>query len=179
LPGILASDERQAGWLQAAGYRAVRRRRILQQPLSDFRPPVNRQLMLIRRQYRLETSVDPRPVNWWEASARAHHELTCFRLLASTDGQPAATALFWDMEPLASSWGMHAAGLLSWETVTKNAAPEGLDVYLLGESFRQLQTQAVTLVEAHLDEEDQARQQFLTGLGFAQVDTGVVFHKQL
>lgn len=177
LPGILESDERQVGWFRAAGYQVVSETSVLQRPLADFRPPMNRELLQLRRRLRVEATIDPPARAWWQACQMAQHEQTCIRLQA-TDGAGAAAELWcWNMEPLASSWGLHAAGLSQWELNEPSGDTAALERFLLSETLRHLQAQGVMMVETQVDSARRDRLAVLTELGFREIDRGLVFRK--
>jgi hypothetical protein len=178
LPGILDSDERQARWLRQAGFQPTDQRLILQRRLADFRPVASREQLQIRRRFRVEVVMDPRPADWWRASQQALHDTTVFQLVPGTGGPAVAQATFRDMEPMGSSWEVQATGLLGVERLS--ATPEsGIDVFVLGESLKQLQSYGIALVEAHVAPGDAGRQKLLADTGFQRVETGTVFTKDL
>jgi hypothetical protein len=45
-----------------------------------------------------------------------------FQLVPKAGGQPVASATFWDMEPLASGWGVRAMGMVELEVLPACAA---------------------------------------------------------
>jgi ribosomal protein S18 acetylase RimI-like enzyme len=82
------------------------------------------------------------------------------------------------MEPIASSWGLHANGIINIE-IHPDFRRRGLATFLLGESLRQLQAQGVTVVEVHSDAEDPIAAELLKKLGFQSVDMGNEMVKSL
>ena len=93
------------------------------------------------------------------------------------EGEPSGSATYWDMEPLASSWGVHASGLSHLE-VPPDLRRNGLATYLVGESLRQLQSQGVTLVEAQVATDNEAAVGLMQKLGFTEVDRADVLVKE-
>ncbi len=86
--------------------------------------------------------------------------------------------MFWKMEPLATAWGMHAAGLVELE-VAPVERRQGLGTYLLGESFRYLHAEGLAVVEAQVRDFNQPAQALFAKLGFEQVDESVIYRKEL
>ncbi|MEX0818436.1 MAG: GNAT family N-acetyltransferase, partial [Pirellulaceae bacterium] len=115
LSGVFASDAASVDLFRSSGYSEVAYARIFRRKLTGFRPPVDRELMQVRRQFQLVKQADSLPRTWWEASEFASIERLDFALLPKAQKVPVAEATFWDIEPLASSWGVHAVGLLSLE----------------------------------------------------------------
>ncbi len=176
LPGVLASDHWLLELYQQAGYHEVGRRAILQRELAGFRPPVDRHLMQIRRSYQVEAELDPAPRTWWEACTFGQTDRTRFHLRPRRGSASAGQVTYWDLEPLASSWGVHAAGLVQLD-LTEDGPPPGAELFLVAESIKQLHSQGVTLVEVQLGSGDNARRRLYECLGFQQVDEGIALQK--
>ncbi|MBW3599289.1 MAG: GNAT family N-acetyltransferase [Planctomycetes bacterium] len=176
LPGVLESDERSLSFYRGRGYQPADRVVVMQRELAGFRPLVDRTQMQIRRSYQIEATLDPPSSSWWEACTLGHAERTRFHLLPRAGDAPAASATFWHIEPLASSWGVHAVGVLDLEVAAEHRR-RGLATFLMGESLRQLQSHGATLVEAQTMERNAPAVGLYQKLGFEQVDAGVVLRK--
>lgn len=175
LPGVLESDTFQTRLFQKAGYVPSERSLIWQRTLADFRPPMNRELLQVRRQFRLDSVPTRPPVQWWEACCSAHHEEIEFRLADMSGSRELARMMAWDLEPLSSSWGAVSAGLRKWQLLDPQASAAH-EQFLLVESLKQLQTQGISLVEMQTAEQDTSARTLLEELGFHQVDSGIVYH---
>ncbi len=176
IPGILSSDPELVQLYERSGYEASCRKRVLQRQLAGFRPKIDRAQMLIRRKYRIEPALDPAVRSWWEACTYGNASRTMFRIFPRQSDESVGEVIFWDMEPLASSWGVHANGLLHLDVSADDA--ESLATFLVGEAFRQIQSQGVKLVEVQCDESDQPALAFYQSLGFEEVDCGTVYRKK-
>jgi hypothetical protein len=172
----LESDVLHQGLFSAAGYARTGSTQILHCRLAEFRAVVNRQQMAIRRRTIVEPHIDALPRTWWDAQMSSQHDFTSFRLAANDRRTVWAEAMFWDMEPLASSWGIHAAGLLHFEQFDE-CAESGAETFLIGDSLKQLQANGVTLVETQVSGSADQRLKLLAELGFKVVDTGTTFMK--
>ncbi|MCA9142376.1 MAG: GNAT family N-acetyltransferase [Planctomycetales bacterium] len=176
LSGILASDAAGAEVFRTAGYSEATHSRIFRRDLTGFRPPVDRELMQIRRQYQLVKQTDSLPRDWWEACGFAAIDRLDFVLLPKTNGPPVAEARLWDIEPMASSWGVHAMGFV--EMVVSPAANEcAMATHFISEIFRQLQGCGITLVEFAVPTGDALGIEVCQKLSFEEVDQGVLFTK--
>lgn len=175
--GILASDAATCELYRRSGYEEARRSIVLQRGLAGFRPTVDRRQMQLRRQYQVEPIVDPPTANWWEACLWGETERTRFNLCQRGGGAPLGHVMLWDMQPLAGSWGVRAAGLTELEILTTTRR-QGLALFLLGETFRQLLAQGVTLVEVQVSQDNRAALNLYAKLGFEEVDQGIVFRKR-
>jgi hypothetical protein len=132
--------------------------------------------MQIRRSFQVEPEIDPAPRSWWEACTYGQTDRTRFHLRPRRGSESSGQVTYWDLEPLASSWGVHAAGLVQLDLAAETA-PRGAEMFLIAESIRQLQADGVTLVEVQLGSEDDERRQLYERLGFQQVEEGIVLQK--
>ena len=87
-----------------------------------------------------------------------------------------ASASFWDVQPLSTSWGICTAGLFELE-VDVNWRRRGCATYLLSEAFRLLKLRGVSTVEVQTMTTNEAALALYEQLGFCTVDQGSVFRK--
>lgn len=177
LPGILASDTLGQELFRGAGYREIDRCIILQRQLAGFRPLVDRRQMQVRRRYNVEAVFDPPAGSWWEACTSGQTERTRFELVSRSGGPARGHATFWNMEPLASSWGVHATGLSELE-IDEAVRRQGLATFLVGEALRQIHSHGATVVEVQAMQHNTAALGLYAKLGFQEADQGVVFRKE-
>lgn len=175
-PGVLLSDPAAVNLYRQAGYQERPASVVLQKRLSGFRPPVDRRQMQIRRSHTIEAVLDAPAETWRQACTLGPMERTVFLLMERGAKQAVGRAVFWDMAPLAASWGVSAMGLSELE-ITPEKQRQGLGMFLLGEAMRQLGTHGVSLVEAHAPLEHPAALGLFTRLGFEEVDRSVEFSK--
>lgn len=173
LPGVLSSDAATATLFRQAGYAEAVFCQILRRSLTGFRPPVDRQLMQLRRQHQIELRDDPLPRDWWEGCAVAAIDRALF-CVASKSGEPVVAASFWNIEPAASGWGVHAMGLLDWQLP---AGDPVLATFFLGEVLRQLQSRGTTLVEIQVNADQAVLGEACRKLDFQVFDQGWLFSK--
>jgi hypothetical protein len=178
LPGLLATDATTLELYRRSGYVEVGYRSVLQRKLTEFRPIVDRRQMQIRRSYHIEATLDPPFSNWWEACTFGQMNRIRFELQDRRSSQTCGTATFWDMEPLASNWGVHAMGLVDLE-INSDLRRQGLATFFMGESLRQLQSHGTTLVEVQTSRDDPAVNGLFIKLGFENVDQGIVLRKDV
>lgn len=178
LAGVLDSDAEAQAMYRAHGYREVDRLRVLHRELTAFRPQVDRKQVQIRRRTTLATLNDPPTRTWWEACTLGRFDRTRFTLESREAREVVAHAMFWDIEPLATAWGFHTAGLIDLD-VAESERHQGLATYLLSEAFRHLHAQAVSVVEAQVQESNANALKLFGKLGFQEVDQSVVYRKEL
>lgn len=174
--GILDSDPQMQAIFRDAGYRALKRSLVFSRDLAGFRVVVDRQQIQIRRTTRLETTVDPPSETWWEAVMFEPFERTRWALVEREGGPSLASVYFWNLETMVGAWGVRAVGIVDLE-VTSERRRRGLATNLLGEAFRRLLDQGITLAEVHLPEENTAAAAVFKRLGFTQVDASTFYCK--
>jgi ribosomal protein S18 acetylase RimI-like enzyme len=178
MAGVLVSDTAGQTMFRDHGFKEVDRLRVLQRELATFRPAVDRQQMQIRRRTSVSIELDPPTHSWWEACTLGRFDRKLFTLQPRAAQAAIAEATFWDIEPLSTTWGFHAAGLINLK-VTDSERHQGLATFLLGDAFRQLHAQSVAVVEAQVREADTITRELFAKLGFAEVDQSVVYRKEL
>ena len=175
LPGVLDSSAAVQSVFRRAGYVEQDRVAVLRRALAGYRPPVNRQQLSIRRTTHIRAIDEPARRDWWEAATTTGMALRRYELCGERD-RVLASALFWDMQPLASAWGVPAAGLLSVE-VGEGRRREGLAHFLLADTFQDLAREGVALVEAQASCSNAAAMMLFSKLGFEAVEHGTVFRR--
>jgi ribosomal protein S18 acetylase RimI-like enzyme len=178
LPGILCSDIWRQELFRAAGYVEADQVVIVHCDLSNFRPPINRQQLLLKRSTQITYDVNPASSPWWTACTLGILEPVRFDLVDKLKaGVVYGHASFWTMEPIAQSWGVRAAGMIDLE-VDATQRRRGMATCLLSESFRQIQLQGFSLVEAQVMHNNEPALGLYRKLGFNEVDRGAVLRKQ-
>lgn len=178
IPGVLDDDTTTRQGLTAAGFEQLDEIVIFQRHLAGYRAIVDRQQMSVRRQYQLSSNTDPESTNWWDACTLGSTLRTRFALHDRKSNANVAEVTFWDMQPLASCWGVAAMGLYDLQ-VSAEARRCGLGTFLVCESLRALSQQGISLVEAQLRKSDAIGCNLFQKLGFEQVGSGHIFHKSL
>ncbi len=178
IPGVLDDDLSTRQGLLDAGFEQADEILIFQRHLAGYRTIVDRQQMAVRRHYQVSTNTDPDSTNWWDACTLGSTLRTRFTLHDRKSNEDAGVVTFWDMQPLASCWGVSAMGLYDLQ-VNAEARRCGLGTFLVCESLRALSQQGISLVEAQVRQSDAIACNMFQKLGFSQVGSGHVFHKRL
>ena len=173
LPGILDSSAGMQDVFRRAGYAEAERIAVLRRPLAGFRPPVNRLQMAIRRATTLRVIDEPARRSWWEAATTTGIALRRYELRNASE-ELLGSGTFWDMQPMASAWGVAAAGLLHVD-IEGERRRQGLASYLVAEALHDLAQEGVTLVEAQVVETNAPAVKLFEKLGFAVADRGTLF----
>ncbi len=176
LPGMLTSDVEQSALFKSAGYREQERRVLLHCPLANFRAPIDRRLMQLRRRCEVTAVHDVTPDNWWETCVWMHACWTRYELRFKDSADALISATFWDITPLSKSWGVQAVGIVRVEDTTE-ARTEGMTTFLLAEAFLDLQKGGAALIEGQAFTRDAGLLAVFKELGLAAYDEGVLFVK--
>jgi ribosomal protein S18 acetylase RimI-like enzyme len=177
LPGVLDSASRAQQLFQRCGYKEIDRTIILHREMAGFRAPMDRQQIQIRRRSTLKVTNDPPPRSWWEACTYGPFDRVQFDLVENIGHIVVASATFWNLQPLAASWGVHASGLIELE-VHPDHRRQGFATYILSEAFRHCAAQGVSLIEVQtMQNNTAARQLYEKKLGFTVVDQAAVYRK--
>jgi GNAT superfamily N-acetyltransferase len=174
--GVLASNSGWVDLLNARGYQPKVRRVLACRTLGDFRPPIDRRQMQVRRKFKVAEPRVAIPDNWWDACVWALHEWTRFSLVLPGGGEPIISATFWDMQPLGHTWGVQTVGLVRLDD-TPEARQEGLSTYLLSESLRQYQAAGYAQFEAQATTTDVSLRAIFVELGLNEYDEGALWVK--
>lgn len=177
LPGVLDSTPHAQSLFKARGYREIDRCTVLHLDIKRFRAPVDRKQLQIRRSTTVRTDDDPQPRSWWQACLYAPYLWNTYTLVNREDNQQLAQATFWCMTPLATNWGVHAAGLVDVQ-VDDAHQRQGYATFLLTEAFKNLQAQGITLIEAQTMQRNGPALALYKKLGFHKVDEGAVYRKE-
>lgn len=173
LPGILDSAPAMQDVFRRAGYREAGRIAVLRRPLAGFRPPVNRLQVAIRRATTVRVIDEPTRRTWWEAATTTGIALRRYELRGEADTL-LGSASFWDVQPLAASWGLAMAGLLRID-IEGTRRRQGLANYLVAEALADLGKEGTTVVETQVAEENAAAMKLFAKLGFHATDRGTIF----
>lgn len=178
VPGILQENEAVVSVLEAQGYRHKMRILVMQRSLHDFRAVLDRKQAAVRRSFRIEQDQDPLSQSWWEACTLGNTNRSVFHLIDRSSNTSQGNISYWDMEPLARNWGVRAMGLFDLR-IDASARHSGLGTFLIGESLRHMQQQAINLVEVQVADDNLAALNLFEKMGFEANNTGCVLAKDL
>jgi GNAT superfamily N-acetyltransferase len=177
LPGILVSDPVAHDACRRGAYREIDRVQVLQLDLANYRPPFSRTQRQLRREVSISEVASPATASWWEACTTCAFDRIHLSLTPAGGGDPLATAGFWDIEPLSTSWGISTAGILDLD-VSSQRRRQGLATFLLSEAFQRLGNRGILRVEAQTMQQNAPALALYDKLGFVKVDEGIVYRKE-
>jgi ribosomal protein S18 acetylase RimI-like enzyme len=176
--GILDSDQQMQQFYRSHGYQEVGRSIVLERDLRDFRPPVDRRHIVLRRRATVQRVDDPPARSWWDACVFGPFDRMRFELVPKEGGPPLASATFWDMQGMSNMKGARAMGL-TYVEARGDQRRQGIVSLLLAESFKQLSEQGLATVETQVDADNQAAISLFHKLGFREVDQAAVYRKEV
>ena len=176
LPGILDSDQSQGAHFLRNNYEASSRIIVLQRELLRFRSSFSRDARKVRRDTELEQVFLPKARNWWEACISGPHDRIRYSLRRRSDRQEIASVIFWEIEPLAASWGIPTAGMIELQ-VDPELRRMKVATHLVSESLRHVQRRGAAMVEVQAMADNEAALGLYDSLGFKVVDHGTVFRR--
>lgn len=176
LPGVLDSDPRHGELFARNHYREAGRVRVMQRELVCFRSVMSRTQRQLRRELRVDFTTSPQAGSWFQACHACGVDQLAFSLVRRGDGAVLGGVRLWEVEPLASCWGIRTAGL--WGLHVEQAyRRNGLASYLLGEAFKEAQKRGMCMVEVHAMADNEPALALYHKLGFTRVDSGAVLRR--
>jgi ribosomal protein S18 acetylase RimI-like enzyme len=177
LPGVLDSDLGMQRLYLAHGYREIDRTVVFQRTLADFRAPVDRKQMQVRRRTQMAVVDEPPSKSWWEACTLGEFERVEFQLLDRELGKEVASATMRAIDHTPANSGIRASGLVDVH-VDPALQHEGLATFLVSEALKELSHQGIGLVEAQTMERNTPAIGLYQKLGFTRVDSGAVYRRE-
>lgn len=176
LPGVLESDPTQSAHFARNSYEEASRVIVLQRELARFRFGGARETRQIKRDTSVEQTFSPPPRHWWEACVTSGQDRMRFALRERSTGAEIAHVVFWDIEPLATSWGIPTVGMTDlW--VDPSHRRKKAATHLLNESLRLVQRRGAAMVEAQTMAENDGGRALYEAIGFTAIDAGRVLRR--
>ncbi|HEY6563591.1 MAG TPA: GNAT family N-acetyltransferase, partial [Pirellulaceae bacterium] len=176
LPGVVRTDQNWIQVIRDRGYTPADTCLVFHCDLDRFKPPMDRQQLMLKRGYKVTPVGLPQDETWWQACTAPPHEPMRFELTPLAGDTPTASLQYWLLDPICRGWGVLAAGLTKL-SVSIPHRRQGMGTLLVAESLRQIRMSGVQLVEAQTMERNVAAIALYRKLGFQEVDQGIVFRK--
>lgn len=177
-PGVLKSAEEAVGFFQSQGYKPEAETLVMALQLHDFRPPIDRKLLQVRRSVEVHHTYDPVPADWWEACRLGVMERVLFELAPRSGNGVQCQALVWYHEPMYREMSGGTVGLECVSTAAE-VRQRGFATFLLSEAFKHLSGSGFEQVVAVCKAGNDLGLGLLRKLGFAEVNRGLVLCKQV
>jgi hypothetical protein len=132
--------------------------------------------MNLKRQFDFSVEQDPAAFSWWEACTLGESYRVRYSLTDRTSRESVASVTYWDMQPLAGSWGARAMGMYDLR-VADRFRRSGMATCVINESLKHLAQDGVGIVEAQTLLSDERVCGCFAKLGFAQTDMALQLRK--
>ncbi|MDA7979102.1 MAG: GNAT family N-acetyltransferase [Pirellulales bacterium] len=175
-PGVLASEPAAQGLFQSAGFEVFGRTVLWRCDLDQFKPPMNRQQLQVKRQFDVRAIADPQPATWWEANTAEALEQVRYELVCKTTRDVKASVTLWTMERKTEGMLIRSAGVMDL-LVDEDLRRQGAGTFLVGDALRELKLRNFATVEGQTFRQDEGIGKLLSNLGFQEVDQGTIFRK--
>ena len=156
LPGVLHSDTLATELFLRHDYREADEVLVFQRNLDDFKPPVDRLQVQLRRQMTMQSTVDWPTQTWWQACTIGDFDLVRFEAMPRGGGP---------------------VGLIDL-AVHQSYRHRGLATYLLTEAFHSFHRQGSTIVQSQATAGNAEALGLYKKLGLEQSDRGSVFCRE-
>jgi GNAT superfamily N-acetyltransferase len=175
-PGVLESDADSLALFRNNGYTEVEQHAILQRHLANFRPPVDRKQVQIRRQYYVESEVNPAATSWLEAWTMEPFDRVRHRLF-KRGAEEACGSVMTRCRGCLS--GNSSAGIIGLDGlhIPSEQRGQGLGAFLLAEALRSVQGIGAAVAEVQIAQCNPPALALFKKLGFQQVDRGWMLRK--
>lgn len=171
IPGVMEDDEATAKALTQFGFQIDETITVLERTLTGFRTAIDREQMALRRQFQIKAIADPIETSWWESCTFGMAERDRFNVSRKKDREYCGGVSFWDIQPLATEWGVSCRGMYDLE-VAPELRRKGMATFLVGESLRHLMLQGIGRVQVQVRDSDAPSMGVFRKLGFEPVTQG-------
>ena len=151
---------------------------VLHRDLDSGRDPVDARLVRNRR--RLNMLITDRTSNhsWWWYARYSHQDTLQIELIDRNSSETVATGRIVGLDVYISKWGVRAVGIRDI-VVRENQRRKGYAFSLIVETCRQLRKQSIRLVEAHVEDGNDAALGLVIAARFKPVLQLKTFRRQL
>jgi ribosomal protein S18 acetylase RimI-like enzyme len=178
VPGVDTEDLRQLKLLDASGFRLQQIVDVFELETRDYRAPVDRRIIMSKRQYEIRVATDPPPTTWWQANQGAFRHHLEFRLVDRKSNRECGQARFWNTTPTESGWDSTRYGLGSIHIRT-DLQHQGLGKTLVVDAVRDLARRGVERIEAQVPRDNGICADLLRKVGFGLCYSAVQLRKSV
>ncbi len=178
IPGVMQEDAATISALTEFGFQSDETVLVMERNLTGFRTSIDRAQMVLRRQFQIKAIADPIENSWWESCTFGLAERDRFTVSRKQNRECSGGVSFWDIQPLASEWGVTCRGMYDLE-VAPELRRKGMATFLVGESLRHLMLQGINRVQVQVEESDVPSVGVFQKLGFEPVTQGYLMSKTI
>lgn len=178
LPGILQADTAMHAAFSQAGYAATNEFAVMECELGQMRPVVDRNQRSLPKSFDVRPTMDHTFDNWWESCAFSPVQRSDFQLVSKSDNRVCGSLMWWDLDPTTSD-RREPGVAISRLQISDDRRRTGLATFLLSNALRQLKSSGAFRAQVQVPVSNAPAVEFFRKLGFAEVDRGVAYEKQL
>jgi hypothetical protein len=176
--GVLAEEKQTQRWLSRFGFIPASQCDGWELVLGQYRQPMDRNQMQIRRQTYVNKMLSEPDLSWWHSCILGQADLLAFQLTLRDENRIHSRVIFWQYDPFLV--GSASAPLRLWPMDVPAVEEEREHLlYLLSESLRQLQLERFPAVRYSADASDPNTAGLLQRLGFRLRQNGMRYRKSL
>lgn len=178
-PGFLESDSHAGPFFTSHGYQLQSKCQVLQCPIEQFSPVVDRRFPTLRRRFDVCLHVPMRgTASWYQECALGPVELMELTVTDKENGEQVGSALAWEMELFSAAWNEHVVGVYNL-AIEEPYRRQGLGRFFLSQILEYFHEQFFTLVEVQIPGSNPAAEALCKGLGFEPRDSGHLYQRLL
>jgi GNAT superfamily N-acetyltransferase len=168
---------------EESGYRPSRHFDLFELVLGNFRPTMDRQQLMLKRQYAVRKSMAVKQLEWTEANALSHAEEILFEMFEIRTRQPFHDLVAWRVAgPIANV--MHGDWHIFFDHINAVANASGGDALaiarcLVSEVASQLQADNANRLHLVVPSDRTDFVELVQRIGFRKTETGVQYEKRL
>ena len=164
--------------LRKSGFEFFTRTIVLRRDLFSTRDPVSSRLIRNRRNLNMAITDRPTGQPWWWFVRFGHLDSLRFELQEKTTGAAVASGQIIGMDVFIPKWGVRSVGIRE-VAVPETQRRHGYALALILEVCRRLRDEAVQLIEAHVDQNNEAGIQLFSSAKFEPAEQLITYRKVL
>jgi GNAT superfamily N-acetyltransferase len=165
VPGVTTADHVQLNRLASFGFQPGESIEVLKLDLPGYRLPIDRRVVMAKRQYEVRLSLDPLPPNWWQNNVLAFRHHLDFRIVQRKSNQICGRLSVCNTLPQDSGWDSRFFGIIRIE-IDSALQRAGLGQAMLSDAIKDLEQRGVEQLEAQVPRSNAACHSMLTKIGF-------------
>ncbi len=174
--GVTNAEAPLLEWLTGAGFNVVEELSLWHLDLASFRPPVDREQMLIRRKAQVNRDVDEPLLPWWQACVLGHTDPCSLQLSLRAERRIVGEVLFWTVAPELKT--SPETCLWLWPPRVESEGAAHL-LFLIAESLREFSKERLDTAVAVSSAHQTQLNDIYRRLGFNCVESGALLEASL
>jgi GNAT superfamily N-acetyltransferase len=176
--GFSADSAPWGEFFSACGYRPSTETVVLRRDLRNSRDPVSARQIRNRRNLKMVISDRPSGQPWWWFVRFGQLDSLTIQLCTNSDDKVVASGQIIGLDVFIPKWGVRSVGVRD-VFVPAGFRKHGYAMALLLEICKRLREESVSLIEAHVDSQNDAAMKLFHAAHFAPDDRMLTFRRQL